>query len=73
MSEKKGSPLAAAICGFVLGAIAMKLAQRFCPLCGCCGGGRGAACCCCGGDGEGCCCEDDGEEHEPEAEAEPAA
>lgn len=81
MSEKKGSPLAAGIVGFILGAIAVKLVERFCPMAGCCG--RGAVCCCgddegccCGDDeggGEGCCCEGDGEDHESEAEADPAA
>ena len=70
MSEKKCSPLAAAICGFLLGVIAVKLAERFCPYCRCCGGGET---CCCGEDGEPCCCEETESESEPEAEADPEA
>jgi hypothetical protein len=71
MSEKKCSPLAAAIVGFILGSIAMKLMERYCPMFDCCG--RGETCCCGDGDGDGCCCQGDGEDHESEPEAEPAA
>jgi hypothetical protein len=73
MTEKKCSPLTAAIVGFILGSIAMKLMERFCPYCCCCG--RGDTCCCGDGegDGEGCCCHGDASEDQaPEAEAEPA-
>lgn len=64
MSEKRCSPLEAGVLGFLLGVIAVKLVERFCPKYGCCGGGET---CCCGdgeGEGEGCCgsegcrCED---------------
>lgn len=71
MSEKKSSPLAAGVFGFLLGVIAVKLVERFCPMYGCCGGGET---CCCGegeGEGEGCCGSGDGERcccQEPEPE-----
>ncbi len=57
MNMKKCPPLAAAIVGFILGSIAMKLMARFCPWRCCCGGGE--ACCCGEESGEpgevGCC------------------
>jgi hypothetical protein len=63
MSGKKCSPLAAAIVGFALGAIVVKLVERFCPGRCCCGNAGGCCCgegeCCSGGSGEpeedGCC------------------
>ena len=60
MSDRRCSPLLAGIIGFVLGALAVKLALRFCPVC------RSGCCCgeseCCGGAAGGsqecCCCEE---------------
>ena len=73
MSESKCSPLVAGVFGFVLGVIALKLVERFCPMYGCCGGGETCCCgednCCCDeseASSQGCCCE------EPEPEADPA-
>jgi hypothetical protein len=68
--EKQCPPLVMILLGFLLGVIAAKLAERFCPLC------RGESCCCDGG--EGCCCDDGGSpctcvEGEPEAAAEDQA
>jgi len=69
VSEKRCPPLVIALLGFLLGVIAVRLAERFCPLC------RGGSCCCDGG--EGCCCQDGDpctcEEGEFEAVAEEAA
>ena len=79
MSESKCGPLAAGILGFVLGAVVVKLVERFCPLCGCCGTAGGCCCgeaeCCCdedGGSAEGCCCGD-AAESPSDGEAEPSA
>lgn len=55
MNSSKCGPLAAGILGFILGAVVVKLVERFCPLYGCCG--RGDECCC----GEGDCCCDESE------------
>jgi hypothetical protein len=65
MCDKKCPPLVAAIIGFVLGAIVVKLVERFCPG-RCCCGDAGGCCCgesdCCSDEGgepeEGCCCGD---------------
>ena len=61
MSDRKFPPLVAAIIGFALGALAVKLAARFCPFCrtSCCGGE--AENCCCAEDGAGDCCCGEGE------------
>jgi len=61
MSDNKCSALFAGIIGFILGALAVKLAARFCPFCrtGCCCDQGG---CCCGGEAECCCGEDGGSE-----------
>lgn len=85
MSDNKCSALFAGIIGFVLGALAVKLAARFCPFCrtdcccdqgGCCGG-EAECCCgeggeCCGGEeggSEECCCCDEADTPSSEAEA----
>lgn len=61
MSEKRCPPLVMVLLGFLLGVIAAKLAERFCPLC------RGESCSC-GEGGEPC----SGEEDEFEAAEEAA-
>jgi hypothetical protein len=69
LNSSKCGPLAAGILGFVLGAVVVKLVERFCPMCRgeacCCGRGSGCCCgeadCCCEeseGSAEGCCCGD---------------
>ena len=81
MSDRNCSALFAGIIGFVLGALAVKLAARFCPFCstgcccdeaGCCGG---EAECCGGEDGgsEECCCCDEAAESPTGGEAEAPA
>jgi hypothetical protein len=81
LSDRKCSALFAGIIGFVLGALAVKLAARSCPFfrtcccsseAGCCCGGEAE--CCCGGDDAGaeeccCCCEEAAESSSGEAEA----
>jgi len=70
MSQKSCPPLLAGLIGFILGIVALKLAERFCPLYGCCCGGEEECCC---GDGEAeCCCAEDDMGEMPEPEAEPA-
>jgi len=78
MSDRNCPPLLAGIIGFVLGALAVKLAARFCPFCRtecCCGE---AECCggeseCCGGEDAGsdecCCCDEAADSPSGEAEA----
>ena len=74
MSDRNCSALFAGIIGFVLGALAVKLAARFCPCC------RAGCCCdeseCCGGEDGGsqeCCCCDETPESSSSAEAETPA
>lgn len=59
MSEKKCPPLVWAIVGFVLGAIAVKLLERFCPA-RCCGGSGE----CFGEAGSDCCRDESGDPEE---------
>ncbi|MBM3696728.1 MAG: hypothetical protein FJW79_12510 [Actinobacteria bacterium] len=80
MGDRNCSALFAGIIGFMLGALAVKLAARFCPFCRtCCGDKAGCCCgdgaeCCGGGDGgseECCCCDEAAETPSGEAEASP--
>lgn len=71
MGDRNCSALFAGIVGFILGALAVKLAARFCPFCrtDCCCGDEAE---CCGGDGgaeECCCCDEAAESPSGEAEA----
>jgi len=55
MGDNGCRSLAAAVLGFVLGAIAVKVFEGFCQECCRCGCGEG--CCCDGGEmGHGCSC-----------------
>lgn len=63
MRESKCSPLVAGVLGFVLGALVVKLVERFCPFCGCRDQGDEGCCgeadCCCDeseASSQGCCC-----------------
>jgi hypothetical protein len=71
MSDSRCSALFAGIIGFFLGALAVKLAARFCPFCRtdcCCGESE-----CCGGEDAGsdecCCCDEAADAPSGEAEA----
>ena len=72
MSDRNCPPLLAGIVGFVLGVVAVKLAERFCPFC------RTACCCgdeaeCCGERGrrvDGCCCGATSSDEEADSSAE---
>ena len=77
MSDRNCSTLFAGIIGFALGALAVKLAARFCPFCrsGCCGDEAGCCCgeseCCCSedaGSSECCCCDEAADSPSGEAE-----